>query len=71
MVSILESRIEDSISKVTEHYLGKLFLKLILKNFYSKIVLKQSDYREEIDVMEEIEMNRKVHSIEQVSQMAV
>ncbi len=39
--------------------MGKLFLKLILKIYEVRLFLKQSDYREEIDVMEEIEMNPK------------
>ncbi len=44
-------------SQSYRHYLS--ISKVNSENFYDKIVLKQSDYREEIDVMEEIEMNRK------------
>lgn len=57
--SILESRIEDSISKLQALF-GKIISKVNSEKFYEvRLFLKQSDYREEIDVMGEIEMDPK------------
>ncbi len=54
----LESRIEDSISKLQALF-GKIIFKVNSEKFYEVRLFETVDYREEIDVMEEIEMNPK------------
>ncbi len=39
--------------------------------FEIKLLLKESDYREETDIMEEVKFNWKVYTIRQVSRMGV
>ena len=70
--SVLESRIEDSIPKLQALF-GKSFPRSMQREYYEvRLFLKQSDYREEIDVMAEIEMDPgRIHSIRQISEMAV
>lgn len=55
--SVLESRIEDSIPKLQALF-GKIISQVNAEKYYEvRLFLKQSDYREEIDVMAEIEMD--------------
>lgn len=55
--SVLESRIEDSIPKLQALF-GKIISQVNSEKYYEvRLFLKQSDYREEIDVMEEIAMD--------------
>ncbi len=45
------------------------YFKVNSEKFYEvRLFLKQSDYREEIDVMEEMKWTERIHSIRQVSQ---
>lgn len=55
--SVLESRIENAIPKLQALF-GKIISQVNAEKYYEvRLFLKQSDYREEIDVMAEIEMD--------------
>lgn len=55
--SVLESRIDSAIPKLQSIF-GKIISQVNAEKYYEvRLFLKQSDYREEIDVMAEIEMD--------------
>ncbi len=66
--SVLESRIENAIPKLAPIFIRHISKSNSAKYYEVRLFLqKQTNSREEIDIMEEIEMDPKIHSIKQVS----
>lgn len=58
--SNLEPRVEDSLSRLQSLFGAEMISKISMKNYFEiKLLYKESDYREEIDVMEEVKIDPK------------
>lgn len=58
--SNLEPRVEDSLSRLQSLFGAEMISKISMKNYFEiKLLLKESDYREEIDIMEEVKLDPK------------